>query len=115
MQQKDLDLLTDAARSIGYDLEHLPEYKSPVLRGFFDTHGNQIPFDPLTNDKTAFSLVVRLGLRVSPAGVDVLNDGAWANLSKIDPDEYIKDRFKATRKAIVVAAAEIGKINTIVA
>lgn len=64
-------------------------------------------WNPLTNDGDALRLAVRLGLRLwfrEDNGFPVVNKakGAWEAREELDP-------YAATRRAIVRAAAEIGR------
>lgn len=65
-------------------------------------------FDPLNEDADAFRLAVKLKLAIIPTGVAV-------NVSEIGGRSSIKitgvDPCAATRRAIVRAAAEIGRNN----
>ena len=70
----------------------------------------QVGFCPLTDDGDALRLAVKLGLRVhkttSSVEIDIYKDGAWAD-TVVEKIEH--DPLAATRRAIVRAAAEIGR------
>ena len=71
-------------------------------------------WNPLTNDGDAFSLMVRLGLSLRR---DVLDVGTFLRVREMNCGELgvamLKDDpLAATRRAIVRAAAEIGRSKT---
>ena len=91
----DRDLLELAAKAAGWkhtkeDLGHF--CVAPTQFGFWQ------PWNPLTDDGDALRLAVKLDL-------------FWENLELFDMyfDSRTDDKFQATRRAIVRAAAEIGK------
>ncbi len=97
----DRELLELAARAAGIDLDWDVPPKSPPWRmtGEGEDRGPAAQWNPLTDDGDALRLAVKLGL-----------DGDFVTLmisSKHDGDPYA-----ATRRAIVRAAAEIGKDKT---
>ena len=67
-----------------------------------------LAWNPLTDDGDALRLAVKLGLGVRN---DIYTDTVHVSCFEIDPIEvpYNQDMFAATRRAIVRAAAEIGK------
>ena len=65
----------------------------------------QYEWNPLTDDGDALRLAVKLGFHVSPRSVEVWRDGKEV----INIFEDGEDPYAATRRAIVRAAAEIGK------
>ena len=67
-----------------------------------------IPWNPLTDDVDALRLAVKLGLDVDHFGNSVVVE-AWVVGIQPCAVEYNSDRYAATRRAIVRAAAEIGK------
>jgi len=111
----DRELLESAARAVGYDTSHSANAERLTLdppvaslwirdeRGLVMTAWN-----PLTDDGDAFRLGVNIGLIVntpSPIG-----EYAIVKFYDIDVWERVSDcRYAATRRAIVRAAAEIGK------
>jgi hypothetical protein len=100
----DKELLELAAKAAG----HTISIKTLIESGW----------NPLTDDGDAFRLMVKLGLRVRTrderAIVDIYQDGGWfmeIQIGTVDSG-WNKDSEGATRKAIVHAAAEIGKEMT---
>lgn len=85
----DRELLELAARADGYDMGDLPCY-----------HG---PWNPLTDDGDALRLAMKLGFTVEPGK-------CWH--SPYGPafgEDVLDGEMKATRRAIVRAAAAIGE------
>jgi len=106
MNETDRELLELAAKAAGY--QYLWNIDSLLIRGL-EGHWN-----PLTDDGDAFRLAVKLNMVVDTD----YNGGAAAGNAAIDmgDPEYgyqegmgKKDPYAATRRAIVKAAAEIGK------
>lgn len=114
----DRELLELAAKAAGYDL-----YATWSEFGYFEgfrigsINGDQ--WNPLTDDGDALRLAVRLGLDIlfTPEDVEVIADqhakedggetvAPWAGESWTLKQQ---DPYAATRRAIVRAAAEIGK------
>lgn len=101
----DLELLERAARAIG------GEYRKHSLGGMylaFPPNWNGSTWDPLTDDGDALRLAVRLNLAIS------IEDGqSWAHHEQVIAGSPVqhdgRDPYSATRRAIVRAAAEIGK------
>ena len=96
----DRELLELAARAAGYEYECVshtgyPEGDQHQIRS---ASGSLIDWNPLTDDGDALRLAVQLGLLGAPfmtlAWIEALGDS---------------DPFAATRRAIVRAAAEIGR------
>lgn len=91
----DRELLEAAARAAGY-----------VIHGFYEDGTPELDvgtvWNPLTDDGDALRLAVKLGMHVCP-GVAKDADG---NLALSDATD---DVYAATRNAIVMAAAEIGR------
>ena len=107
----DRELLELAAKAAGIELSKAEWhddgfYWMPVGAGFWN---------PLTDDNDALRLVVKLKMRLlvteSCAAVDIYADGAWAGEIKVGcmDSGWNEDPHAATRRAIVRAAAEIGK------
>ena len=102
----DRELLESAAKAAGYKLERFISALYPYAT-IYTVKGKQ--WDPLADDGDTLRLAVELGLSVS-TGID------WAE-AKIDELTPIRefahkdyqDIFAATRRAIVRAAAEIGR------
>ena len=83
--------------------------------GWFVPGGNEgwlwlSRWDPLNDDRDAFRLAVKLGLRVrvtdKVAVVDIYKDNGWDGTVQVDSNQ---DPLAAARLAIVQAAAELGK------
>ena len=71
----------------------------------YDCHGmlSAIDWNPLKSDADALRLAVKLGIGFE---LNFTNNRAWSNGTV---EEYTDDPYAATRRAIVRAAAEIGK------
>jgi hypothetical protein len=65
--------------------------------------GDKYVWSPLTDDGDALRLAVKLGIEIQPDSDGVLSGSVYCEW------EYYPDRGTATRRAIVRAAAEIGK------
>ena len=102
----DRELLEFAAKAAGPDIFGEPGLWFRRLAGSHVTGWN-----PLTNDGDALRLAVKLRMMVSGIG-KVIVDGVHVQtdsgvcIEAVDPDG---DLYAATRRAIVRAAAEIGK------
>lgn len=88
----DRELLELAAKAAGIDTTRCLQYED----GAFDWPGKVGRWNPLTDDGDAFRLAVKLGIDVFP----------WQNKTH---DERTIGIEAATRRAIVRAAAEIGR------
>ena len=108
----DKELLELAAKAAGIELL-CEEFKEGFKEGFIyyyykiadDTQG----WNPLNNDGDALRLAVKLGLVVDTF---VETDGGYAIASTaeiFDEEPLGNDPYAATRRAIVRAAAEIGR------
>lgn len=95
----DRELLENAAKAAGLDALKLK-------------HNNDL-WNPLTDDGDAFRLAVKLSIRIYPPEPHLYgrnSDKASTNLfGKFWEDSDDVDPYAATRRAIVKAAAEIGK------
>ena len=81
-----------------------------VANGHRNPHHETGPWNPLTDDGDALRLAVKLEIAVNPyAGKTVVahDDSRWFGHEKWDCND--DDPLAATRRAIVRAAAEIGK------
>lgn len=103
----DRELLELAAKAAGIECNQIPlfggaahVFENGVSVGLSKTDG--AAWNPLLDDGDALRLAVKLGLHVLP-GCARDSDG---NLSLSDANE---DVYAATRDAIVMAAAEIGR------
>jgi len=95
-----LELAAKAAGVVGIDGVY------PIAR---DSSGDCYFWNPLTDDGDALRLAVKLELDVNP-----LDSSMWVSREfvkpKVDVEEpYGDDPYAATRRAIVRAAAEIGR------
>ena len=101
----DKELLEQAAKAAGYDLS----IACWTIDAFWfpeNDDGEHIAWNPLTDDGDAMRLVVKLGLHIDPEDdcVDV-----WDGATNLCDTQYFNDDpYAATRRAIVIAAAEIG-------
>ena len=91
-KETDKELLELAAKSAGYDVK--PHQNHAVSSNLvFIFKGKN--WNPLTDDGDALRLAVKLGILSSPAVLWAANDASC--------------QYAATRRAIVRAAAEIGR------
>ncbi|CRO63575.1 hypothetical protein ACVSNG_00095 [Pseudomonas aeruginosa] len=101
----DRELLELAARAAGID----PVLAEPIN---FST-GVEYYWNPRDDDGDALRLAVRLNLDIRyesyDAGVAVIVGGAWDGAPEAVHEIFERDGPRATRRAIVRAAAEIGK------
>ena len=107
----DRELLELAAKAAGFDLDNAPRYDG------YSTTAQGDKWNPLTDDGDALRLAVRLHLDINQ--YPVTDDYAMGMIEiwcsgDGDPAhvEYVKagdDRLISTRRAIVRAAAEIGR------
>jgi hypothetical protein len=96
----DRELLELAAKAAGYELEPTTE-GYPLYISMFGL------WNPLEDDGDALRLAVKLNMHVGIQSVSIWRDGQEIiNIFDEDADPYA-----ATRKAIVRAAAEIGKLK----
>lgn len=97
----DKELLELAAKAAGYDGVGL--FWHEATNSFWDGEG--FTFDPLNDDGDAFRLAVKLGMSIS---CKLGTASAWTLLTEVS-EQYKVDPCAATRRAIVRAAAEIGR------
>lgn len=97
----DRELLELAARAAGYTYFH-DGYDNYMHYPCIEVDGFPVKWEPLADDGDALRLAVKLGMHVCP-GVARDADG---NLALSDATD---DVYAATRDAIVMAAAEIGR------
>jgi hypothetical protein len=98
----DRELLELAAKAIGKYLECWHNEKI----GFEDCAGNL--WNPLTDDGDALRLAVKLRLDID-FFAEYVNSCNYLNNNCNADEPYEEDPYAATRRAIVRAAAEIGK------
>ena len=101
----DRELLEAAAKAAG-----MPAFASGAtgLRVSHDGRRSGYIWNPLTDDGDALRLAVKLGIDISQFPVTEKVE-AWAHMSYGLGEDYKGDPYAATRRAIVRAAAEIGK------
>lgn len=108
----DRELLELAAKSVGYETLWLPDGKLHVVNEF-KREGRF--WNPLENDGDAFRLAVTLKFMVYilEGCTEVIWSGMYRDGGTETKQYYDSDitRASATRRAIVRAAAEIGKQN----
>lgn len=108
----DRELLESAARAVGYEIEH---YRGAREKLTIVPPGgiNFVFWNPLIDDGDAFRLATKLGLmpmhNVTLGDVHVFCEEINGELPGECYDDHNGDRCAATRRAIVRAAAEIGK------
>lgn len=107
----DRELLELAAKSAGITI--IEWYGADAQEGPWAVHeprGPHLGWNPLTDDGDALRLAVQLGLDVlqNPLGQTVCCCGADEQEVEVFED-YGADPYAATRRAIVRAAAEIGR------
>ena len=97
----DQELLTYTAKAVGIKFDE----DSRTFEG-----DCRFDWNPLANDGDAFQLMVKLSIRVRPY---VGNEDDFTTVTFDDHDritlDHNSDALAATRRAIVMAAAEIGK------
>lgn len=107
----DKELLELAAKAAG-----MGRFSEGVLTGvgLYKTDSGWVEWSPLTDDGDAFRLAVKLGLDVEMHGCNSAHPYACAydcdrNIAEeVQPDDG--EPYAATRRAIVRAAAEIGRV-----
>ena len=99
----DRELLELAARAGGYKIRKSksPLHGNDILEIYHEVNGFYIMWSPLTNDGDALRLAVNIGL------YDL--DKLLVCMDLKYPDYQKLDNLSAVRRAIVLAAAEIGK------
>ena len=113
-KETDRELLELAAKAAGY-LVIRSRIDDPINKDFLiaDSVRNHSqvngPWNPLTDDGDALRLAVKLGLVISPSRVTVMAYEP-SSMARDEVYEPIRpDPLAATRRAIVRAAAEIGR------
>lgn len=103
----DRELLEQAAKSVGIALISWTNMYDACdeIGGRFITQPRGEPWNPLEEDGDALRLAVRLGIHITNSQSD-----AWATTLDVTAIEPLtNDPYTATRRAIVRAAAEVGK------
>jgi len=101
----DRELLELAAKAAGYDVVWATDLSGFVFRPF--GHGPRTMFRPLTDDGDALRVAVVLGMNVFHAANCAFALDEDGDVECREP--HGNEKFAATRRAIVRAAAEIGK------
>jgi hypothetical protein len=97
----DRELLEAAARAEG----HAYPWVLPA-------RGGERPWNPLTDDGDALRLAVKLRLWVGQHEDGVTVSDLYARFKVVIEEDHGTDPYAATRRAIVRAAAEIGRSMT---
>jgi hypothetical protein len=103
----DRELLELAAKASGYPLIEATRRltKDKYFEIVYNAAGNRAAWNPLTDDGDALRLAVKLNMDVSQNPVNVWACAAGGAEYEVKAD----DPYAATRRAIVRAAAEIGR------
>jgi hypothetical protein len=99
----DRELLEAAAKAAGYQLSSVSEMI------WSDTLGEFVLWNPLTDSGDALRLAVKLRLTINCSYADVAICGQEFTQKEVFIEYNKEDANAATRRAIVRAAAEIGK------
>lgn len=109
MTGNDRELLERAAKAAGFtDIDFLAD---DGYANVYDNDGKQSAWNPLQDDGDALRLAVKLGVQVIPGTYNEAEFSAF-KAGSCEVHEALQDhqdKFAATRRAIVRAAAEIGK------
>ena len=103
----DKELLELAAKAAGYSCR-IRTTKIGIEKFYINGH----VWNPLTDDGDALRLAVKLHINIEILNVDTLiraNIYLWGRGHGYFQERYTTDPYAATRRAIVRAAAEIGK------
>lgn len=100
----DRELLELAAKAEGHKV-YFDDGKSDLA--FYDSKYTGLLWNPIHVNEDAFKLMVKLSINVSS---EKCNGTTWICMSEIQINEsHNNDPYAATRRAIVRAAAEIGR------
>lgn len=100
----DRELLELAAKAAGLEVSLVNDFF------YFGTGtGHATYWNPLMDDGDALRLAVKLGLTVNPMGEPGISTSFAHNVKIVLHPSELDDEYAATRRAIVRAAAEIGK------
>ena len=103
----DREMLEFSAKAAGIDVRW---YQGDCLRVADKCNGFAGKWNPITDDGDALRLAVKLGIRVCPVTADGRNAyAAHDRLAGGVGEPHNGDPHAATRRAIVRAAAEIGR------
>jgi hypothetical protein len=102
----DRELLELAARAAGYSVRAVSGYEQGGTVSFY-MEPSQLYWNPLTDDGDALRLAVclRLKIELKTNHLYVIDDESGLVIAQA----YIDDPYAATRRAIVRAAAALGK------
>lgn len=110
----DRELLELAAKAAGIDAEWFPSCQGLLTRGSTVAEGGL--WNPINNDGQALRLAVKLRMMWVFANVgEDENIVMYATRKELSPrprEAFENDHYAATRRAIVRAAAEIGRTAT---
>lgn len=101
----DRELLELAAKAAGIDAEWFPSCQGLLIRGSTVAEGGL--WNPINNDGQALRLAVKLRLTIDMVDLSIWHKGKCVSAIPAEGDIYA-----ATRRAIVRAAAEIGRTAT---
>ena len=106
-EMTDKELLELAAKAAGYRIKRKSRDYGLVI---WNEKSEPIFWNPLTEDGDALRLAVKLHMCLDTFDVDEKEHTvAWKTLSNECRENHNDDPYTATRRAIVRAAAEIGK------
>ena len=116
----DRELLEAAAKAAGIDLQHRAMFGGDAEPGYYKYPVGVPPlwtwWNPLTDDGDAMRLAVKLRMLIEPAKtmggtfIEVhAHPSGRGDCAGVE--QFGQDDFAATRRAIVRAAAEIGKMT----
>jgi hypothetical protein len=104
----DREYLELAAKAAGYSVRAVSGYEQGGTVSFY-MEPSQLYWNPLTDDGDALRLAVKLEIDVAFYLADVQATQGWSPNPVFELFSEHNDRTTATRRAIVRAAAEIGK------
>jgi hypothetical protein len=106
----DRELLELAAKAAGIEIQNAAFSSGPHLAGTLTR------WNPLDNDGDALRLAVKLNLVIDSSSSEIevfapkhIIQTEWARVSMRASESNTADPYSATRRAIVKAAAEIGR------
>ena len=102
----DRELLEKAAKAAGWVSW---DWLAAPMLNVYDANGRHDLFNPLTDDGDALRLAVQLRMRVDSWGVGAGAVVIIDNRAQVAEPHYGDDPGRATRRAIVRAAAAIGE------